>query len=87
MWTTLVLVATAWVVGRVAHVGQDSFSEVESVLENPLTTSRSEIGAWAGAQRDRVAMAAQLSEAALRVIEPGNMSVGDPVVVVSRPTD
>ena len=62
MWTTLVLVATAWVVWRVTHVRQNSFSEVESVLEISLTTSRSETGAWAGAQRDRVAMAAQLAK-------------------------
>ena len=62
MWTALVLVAAGWVVWRVSHVRQNAFSEVESVLEISLTTSRSETGAWAGAQRDRVAMAAQLAK-------------------------
>lgn len=62
MWTALVLVAMGWVVWRVAHVRQNAFSEVESVLEISLTTSRSETGAWGGAQRDRVAMAAQLAK-------------------------
>ena len=62
MWTTLVLVATGWVVWRVSHVRRNAFREVESVLEISLTTSRSETGAWGGAQRDRVAMAAQLAK-------------------------
>jgi signal transduction histidine kinase len=62
MWTALVLVAIGWVVWRVSHVRQTAFSEVESVLEISLTTSRSETGAWGGAQRDRVAMAAQLAK-------------------------
>lgn len=62
MWTALVLVATGWVVWRVSHVRRNAFSEVESVLEISLTTSRSETGAWGGAQRDRVAMAAQLAK-------------------------
>jgi len=62
MWAALVLVALGWVAWRVAYVRATSFKEVESVLEISLTTSRSETAAWGGAQRDRVAMAAQLAK-------------------------
>ena len=62
MWGALVLIALGWVAWRVAYVRTTSFKEVESVLEISLTTSRSETAAWAGAQRDRVAMAAQLAK-------------------------
>lgn len=61
IWTMLVLVAAAWVVWRVTYVHKSSVAEIESILEISLTTTRSETGAWAGAQRDRVAMAAQLA--------------------------
>src|SRR5689334_17991182 len=61
MWAALVIIALAWVAWRVAYVRRNSFDEVQSVLEISLTTSRSETAAWAGAQRDRVAMAAQLA--------------------------
>ena len=62
IWAALVLIALAWVAWRVAYVRRKSFAEVQSVLEISLTTSRSETAAWAGAQRDRVAMAAQLAK-------------------------
>ena len=61
MWTMLVLVALGWVVWRVVYVRTTSFRELQSLLDISLTTTRSETGAWAGAQRDRVAMAAQLA--------------------------
>ena len=62
MWAVLVLIAIGWVAWRVEYVRRKAFAEVESVLEISLTTSRSETAAWAGAQRDRVAMAAQLAK-------------------------
>jgi signal transduction histidine kinase len=61
MWTMLVLIALGWVVWRVMYVRATSFRELQSLLDISLTTTRSETGAWAGAQRDRVAMAAQLA--------------------------
>lgn len=62
MWTLLVLMAAGWVVWRVSYVRAKSFSELESILEVSLATTRSETGAWGAAQRDRVAMAAQLAQ-------------------------
>ena len=61
LWTLLALIAAAWVAWRVTYVRQSAFSEIASVLDISLSTSKSEAGAWAGAQRDRVVMAAQLT--------------------------
>ena len=61
MWTMLVLIAVAWIVWRVAYVRETSYDELASILDVSLSTGKSETGAWAGAQRDRVAMAAQLA--------------------------
>jgi signal transduction histidine kinase len=62
VWGLLVLIAAAWVIWRVGYVRRSALDEVASVLDISLATSKSETGAWAGAQRDRVAMAAQLAD-------------------------
>ena len=62
IWSMIVLAAAGWVVWRVASVHRTSYTEVAKLLELSLSTSKSETGAWAGAQRDRVAMAAQLTK-------------------------
>ena len=62
MWTVLILVAVGWIVWRVDYVHRTSNDEIARILEVSLSTSKSEASAWAGAQRDRVAMAAQLTK-------------------------
>lgn len=61
LWTALGLIAVAWVAWRVTYVRRSAFDEVASVLDISLSTSKSATGSWAGAQRDRVVMAAQLA--------------------------
>ena len=61
LWTALGLIAVAWVTWRVTYVRRSAFDEVASVLDISLSTSKSATGSWAGAQRDRVVMAAQLA--------------------------
>ena len=46
IWTTLVLIASGWVVWRVTYVRRTSVAEIQSVLEISLTTTRNETGAW-----------------------------------------
>ena len=62
MWTVLILLAVGWIAWRVDYVHRTSNDEIARILEVSLSTSKSEASAWAGAQRDRVAMAAQLTK-------------------------